>query len=55
MKTSEHMAMQRFAAATEPLVQYVKKSMPAPCEPVYTYLLTNRPDTYFNMSALYSH
>ncbi|MCI5137986.1 MAG: hypothetical protein D3922_06140 [Candidatus Electrothrix sp. AR1] len=53
IKTSEHIAMQRFAAATEPLVQYVKKSMPAPCEPVYTYLLTNRPDTYFNMSDIY--
>ncbi|MCI5125354.1 MAG: hypothetical protein D3925_12980 [Candidatus Electrothrix sp. AR5] len=53
MKTSEHIAMRRFAAATEPLVQYVKKSMPAPCEPVYTYLQTNRPNTYFNISDLY--
>lgn len=53
MVKSQDIAMQRFAAATEPLVQYVKKSMPAPCESVYTYLLTNRPDTYFDMSDLY--
>ncbi|MCI5161388.1 MAG: hypothetical protein D3917_05060 [Candidatus Electrothrix sp. AX5] len=53
MKTSGYVAMRRFVAATEPLVQYVKKSMPAPCEPVYTYLQTNRPNTYFNMSDLY--
>ncbi|MCI5179557.1 MAG: hypothetical protein D3911_09630 [Candidatus Electrothrix sp. AW3_4] len=53
MITSNYIAMRRFAAATEPLVQYVKKSMPAPCEPVYTYLQTNRPNTYFNMSDLY--
>ena len=53
MIKSQDIAMQRFSAATEPLVQYVKKSMPAPCEPVYIYLLSNRPDTFFNMSALY--